>query len=38
MTESEMIKRKLEIIRFILDCDETVFLKFENALKELEEQ
>ena len=38
MTESEMIKRKLEIIQFILDCDETVFLKFENALKESKEK
>lgn len=35
MTESEMIKKKLEIIQFILDCqDENILLEFEEVLKE----
>ena len=35
MTESEMIKRKLEIIRLILDCnDENILLQCERILKE----
>jgi hypothetical protein len=35
MTEAEMVRRKLEIIQFILDCnDETILSKLENILKE----
>ena len=35
MTESEIIKFKLEIIQLILDCnDETVLSKCEKVLKE----
>jgi hypothetical protein len=35
MTESEMIKRKLEIIRFILDCnDENILSECERILRE----
>ena len=35
MTESEIVKRKLEIIRLILDCnDENILLQCERILKE----
>lgn len=35
MTESEMIKRKLEIIKLILDCnDENILLQCERILKD----
>jgi hypothetical protein len=35
MNEAEMIKIKLEIIQFILDCnDERVLSKFEKIIKE----
>jgi hypothetical protein len=38
MTETEMMKRKLEIIRLILDCnDESVLLQCEMILKEATE-
>ncbi|GGE19122.1 hypothetical protein [Psychroflexus salis] len=36
MAEAEMNKIKLEIIQFILNCDdEAVLSKFENVLKEV---
>lgn len=35
MTESEIIKKKLEIIQFILDCnDEKVLIVCQSILKE----
>lgn len=38
MTESEMIKIKLEIIQLILDCnDENILLQCERILKEATE-
>ncbi len=38
MIESEMIKRKLEIIQLILDCnDESILLQCEVILKEATE-
>ena len=37
MMESEIVKKKLEIIRLILDCnDENILLQCERILKEVD--